>query len=83
MYFGGSDFLEADDAADYCGVTLEQWKREIGPRIRPGRFRGRTIYRREDLRNYIDRETIWQGGPPWEPNWDALKPRPRNRPKKA
>lgn len=72
----GKDFFTAEEAAVYCGISLDRWRKVVEPHIRPGQFMGQTIFRREDVKRYIEDETKWQSGLPWEPNWAALNERP-------
>jgi hypothetical protein len=75
----GKDFFTAEEAAVYCGISLDRWRKAVEPHIRPGRFMGQTIYSREKLKAYVERVTEWKKGVPWEPNWAALDELPSRK----
>ena len=53
------DYLTTQDAADYCRVSLSQFK-EHAPAlcIRPFTFMGKRVYRKADLKSVMER--AWQ-----------------------
>ena len=59
MNIGGKDFLTTDEAAHFCCASTRQFYKfrdELG--IRPLTFMGKKVYKKDDLKDAIEREFI-------------------------
>jgi hypothetical protein len=61
MSSGIKDYLNAKEAAWYCGVSFSQFRAKAkGLNLIPFKFMGRYLYRRTDLQRAIEKEAKWQ-----------------------
>jgi hypothetical protein len=53
-------------AADFMGISYSHFRKTVQPYFPPGEFAGRLVYRRDDLRAYMEQNTKW-------PHFESLK----------
>ncbi len=60
MQLDGKDYLTTKEAANYCCVSFSQFRVKSKEfRLLPGRFMGKFIYRKIDLKRLIEDKGFW------------------------
>lgn len=59
MNLAGKDYFTVQEAAQYAGIPVAVWRAAVQRDLRPGIFCGVAIYRRDDVRRFIESNTRW------------------------
>jgi hypothetical protein len=59
MNLAGKDYFTVEEAAEYARISVDAWRTAVQRDLRPGILFGVAIYRRDDVRRFIESNTRW------------------------